>query len=152
VRRTAVIRVDQFEGEIMTRRVSILPVDVQIAGRIRTARLSRGYSQQKVAKGLGLTFQQVQKYESGTNRVSIGTLHAIGKILGVPMSYFLQGIDGSSTGSPEMQSLHEALKTEEGVRVAAALSRIRRAPLRRHVADLLEAILAAEADEARSIN
>jgi transcriptional regulator with XRE-family HTH domain len=139
-------------GEIMARRVNMLPVDILVAGRIRTARLGRGYTQQEVAKELGLTFQQVQKYEKGANRVSVGRLHAISNFLGVPMNYFLQGLDNNSTNTHDIEALDAALNTKEGVRVAAALSRIRRAPIRRHVADLLEAILDAEADEFRLIN
>jgi transcriptional regulator with XRE-family HTH domain len=131
--------------------MNMLPVDVVVAGRIRTARLGRGYTQQKVAKALGLTFQQIQKYEKGANRVSIGRLCAISDILGVPLSYFLHGLDSVPTIAPEFQALDAALTTKEGVRVAAALARIRRAPLRRHIAVLLEEILALESDEVCSI-
>jgi len=68
------------------------------------------------------------------------------------MNYFLNGLDSDPTNKSEIQTLDAALKTKEGVRVAAALSRIRTASIRRHVADLLEAILAAETDEVHSIN
>jgi transcriptional regulator with XRE-family HTH domain len=98
-------------------------IDIQVAERIRTARLTQGVSQQKVAEALGLTFQQVQKYEKGTSRVSIGRLFAIANILGVPVSYFLEGLDISP--GVDARAVNAALKTKEGVRVAAALAQIR---------------------------
>jgi transcriptional regulator with XRE-family HTH domain len=60
-------------------------------------RLEMGLSQEKLGQKLGLTFQQVQKYEKGTNRVGSGRLHEIGRILGVPVSYFFEGIEGSAS-------------------------------------------------------
>jgi DNA-binding XRE family transcriptional regulator len=127
-------------------------VDVQVSQRIRTARLAQGMTQQKLAELLGVTFQQVQKYEKGTNRVAMGRLHAIANALGVPMNYFIAEIAMDLTVVPSttgVQSITAALKTKEGVRVAAALSRIQNANVRRHVADLLEAIIAGQGEEGR---
>ena len=64
------------------------PVDVHVGSRIRVRRLLLGMNQETLANQLGLTFQQVQKYESGTNRVSASRLPEVAKILGVPISYF----------------------------------------------------------------
>jgi transcriptional regulator with XRE-family HTH domain len=125
-------------------------VDVQVGQRIRTARLTQGVSQQKVAEALGVTFQQVQKYENGMNRVGMGRLHAIANSLGLPMSYFFEGLDlAQSAASPntQVQAINAAFKTKEGVRVAAALSCIHSPSLRRHIADLLEAIIARDNEE-----
>jgi transcriptional regulator with XRE-family HTH domain len=133
----------------MAVRSKILPVDIQVAERIRIARLTRGLSLQKVAEALRVTFQQIQKYEKATNRISVGRLHAIANILGVPTTYFLEDLDTIPSMSGfdlDMRSVNAALQTEEGVRVAAALSRIPNIGVRRHIADLLEAIVDADRD------
>jgi transcriptional regulator with XRE-family HTH domain len=139
----------------MVSRGKIRPIDVQVSIRIRTARLAHGVSQQKLAEALGVTFQQVQKYEKGTNRVTVGKLHAIANALGVPMSYFFDNFDiDPSTNLPEttVQSINAALKTKEGIRVAAALSRVRSVEIRRHIAYLLEAIIDGEDEERQHAN
>jgi hypothetical protein len=64
------------------------PIDVHVGGRIRMRRLLLGMNQETLANALGLTFQQVQKYEGGANRVSASRLSAMADILGVPISYF----------------------------------------------------------------
>jgi transcriptional regulator with XRE-family HTH domain len=112
-------------------------------------------SQQKLAEALGVTFQQVQKYEKGTNRVTVGKLHAIAKALGVPMSYFFDNFDmdpSTNLSETSVQSISAILKTKEGIRVAAALSRIRSVGIRRHFAYLLEAIIDGEDEERQRAN
>lgn len=71
-------------------------VDEFVGNRIREARLLRGISQERLGKALGLTFQQVQKYERGTNRVGASRLFDIAEILGVPVSYFFEGLEQRS--------------------------------------------------------
>ena len=68
------------------------PVDIHVGNRVRQRRTLLGFSQQKLAAALGLTFQQVQKYERGTNRVSASRLHQIGTVLDVPVAYFFENI------------------------------------------------------------
>ena len=68
------------------------PIDVEVGGRIRTRRLLLGMNQQALADALDLTFQQVQKYEHGANRVSASRLAAMAKILAVPISYFFANL------------------------------------------------------------
>jgi transcriptional regulator with XRE-family HTH domain len=139
----------------MAGRRKILAVDSQVAERIRIARKMRGLSQQRVGEVLGLTFQQVQKYEKGTNRISIGRLHAIATVIGVPMSFFLEGLDVNTSVTSsgiDMQAVNAALKTKEGLRVAAALSQVKNTSVRRHIADLLEAIIDAERESSPSVN
>ncbi len=67
--------------------------DVYIGIRLRTKRSILGWSQERLAKALDLSFQQVQKYENGTNRISSGTLYKISKILDVPFDYFVSGME-----------------------------------------------------------
>jgi transcriptional regulator with XRE-family HTH domain len=74
------------------------PVDVHVGGRIRMRRLLLGMNQETLADALGLTFQQVQKYEGGANRVSASRLSAMAEILGVPISYFFG--DLQAEGAP----------------------------------------------------
>jgi transcriptional regulator with XRE-family HTH domain len=76
------------------------PIDVHVGGRIRMRRLLLGMNQEKLADALGLTFQQVQKYEGGANRVSASRLSAMAEILGVPISYFFGDLRAADAGSP----------------------------------------------------
>ena len=69
------------------------PIDVHVGNRIRLRRTLLGYSQEKMAALLGLTFQQVQKYERGTNRVGASRLWDIGNVLDVPVSFFYEDMD-----------------------------------------------------------
>ena len=67
-------------------------IDIEIGSRVRMRRISVGMSQEKLGDMLGLTFQQVQKYEKGTNRISVGRLVDIAKILGVDIHFFFDGV------------------------------------------------------------
>jgi transcriptional regulator with XRE-family HTH domain len=128
-------------------------VDVHVGHRVRAARLARGVSQEKLADAVGVTFQQIQKYEKGVNRIGTGRLHAIAGHLGLPVTYFFDGIEKnpSRTSVSGMNAITEALGTREGVRIAAALSRIQSPQMRRRIADLLEAIIEDESKEPRSL-
>src|SRR5713226_5149805 len=77
------------------------PVDLHVGARIRLRRRMQGVSQEKLADALGLTFQQVQKYERGANRVSASKLYEIAAALHAPVSYFFDGLaDPSSADGP----------------------------------------------------
>lgn len=76
-------------------------VDRYVGGRIRERRVMLGLSQQQMADMIGVTYQQAHKYERGINRISAGRLYEIAQVLRVPVSYFFDGIDGSS-GEEEM--------------------------------------------------
>ena len=100
---------------------STQPIDQHVGSRVRMRRLLIGMSQEKFAEALGITFQQVQKYEKGTNRISVGRLQHIATVLGVEVPYFLEGAPGGSgTPNPEMAFLH----SQEGVRLSRALAQI----------------------------
>src|SRR3954449_9881686 len=80
--------------------------DVEIGRKIRALRLERGLSQSGLAEGIGLTFQQVQKYEKGTNRVSAGRLQRIAEILNTPVMFFYGGMGtGAKKRDPRNASL-----------------------------------------------
>ena len=134
---------------------SISTVDIHVGRRLRAARLAQQISQEKLAEGVGLTFQQIQKYENGINRIGTGRLHALATLLEVPVSYFFEGIDSGSSkaaGDSNMSAITEALSTKEGVRIAIALSRIRDPKTRRSIAELLEAMIRNESRETQSLS
>src|SRR6202008_2707432 len=68
------------------------PIDAQVGNRVRLRRMLIGMSQERLGELLGLTFQQVQKYEKGVNRIGAGRLFEVARILGVPIDYFYEGV------------------------------------------------------------
>lgn len=68
-------------------------IDVHVGKRLRAARMLRGMSQTGLGDALGISFQQIQKYEKGTNRIGVGTLYVISKTLNVPIGYFFEGLE-----------------------------------------------------------
>jgi transcriptional regulator with XRE-family HTH domain len=71
-------------------------IDRHVGGRIRERRIMLGLTQQQLADMIGVTYQQAHKYERGINRVSAGRLYEIGRVLGVPIAFFYEGVDGGS--------------------------------------------------------
>jgi transcriptional regulator with XRE-family HTH domain len=121
------------------------PVDKHVGSRVRMRRLMLGLSQSKLADGLGLTFQQVQKYEKGANRIGASRLQHVASILQVPVSFFFEGLPTadehkSHAGSPSHSAVFEFLATTDGVRLARAFTRIPDAKLRRSIVDVAEQI------------
>lgn len=86
------------------------PIDVKVGQNIRSMRMVRGMSQEKLGEGLGITFQQVQKYEKGTNRVSASKLQAIAGILGTEVSFLFGGTNPSGLVNDTPQFSTEAVK------------------------------------------
>jgi transcriptional regulator with XRE-family HTH domain len=131
------------------------PIDQHVGQRVRVRRLLLGLTQEKVGTALGLTFQQVQKYEKGTNRIGASRLQEISKILDVPPSYFFEGMPEAlglnSTGFADnvpRQYVREALNTTDGLQLNRAFVRIRDAKVRRRIIELVSQI--AEADDRRA--
>jgi transcriptional regulator with XRE-family HTH domain len=118
------------------------PVDKHVGARVRSRRILVGMSQEKLGTSLGLTFQQVQKYEKGTNRIGASRLQNISKILGVPVAYFFEGapLDGGATGFAENEQVEytaDIMSTPEGVTLAKAFVRITDPKVRRKVVELV---------------
>jgi transcriptional regulator with XRE-family HTH domain len=128
------------------------PVDLYVGGRIRMRRRTLGVSQEKLADDLGLTFQQVQKYERGANRVSASKLYEIARSLSIPVAYFFEGLNDPVSGGVADQGadaiLHDFLMTQEGVELASLFPMIRRPRIRRRILDLVRAMVEEEADGA----
>ncbi len=131
------------------------PVDKYVGSRVRMRRIMLGMSQEKLGEALGLTFQQIQKYEKGTNRVGASRIQQISEILQVPVSFLFEGgPTGIASGrrfrrrgSPSYIS--DFLATSEGLALTRAFTRIADAKLRRSIVDLVEQIAAREAPEKR---
>jgi transcriptional regulator with XRE-family HTH domain len=118
------------------------PVDVEVGHRIRIERLSRGLSQTALANQLGVTFQQVQKYEKGVNRVGAGRLTKIAEVLGVPVGSFFSGkeiLDGEKAPAGEASPL-KLLTVSGAFRLLRAYADIEDSTLRRSIVELVEQI------------
>lgn len=123
------------------------PIDVHVGGRVRMRRIVLEMSQQQLGAHIGLTFQQIQKYEKGMNRIGASRLQQIGRILEVPASYFFEGAPGGwePAGSGEgvtANTFLEFLGTRDGQSLVGSFSRIADVRLRRTVVDLVERLAA----------
>ncbi|HWG81084.1 MAG TPA: helix-turn-helix transcriptional regulator, partial [Stellaceae bacterium] len=90
------------------------PIDTHVGGRIRHRRAVVGLNQTELALKVGVTFQSIQKYERGTNRVSASRLQEIAAVLGVPVSHFFEGLD--SGGAPPVEALPENSLSSQEIR------------------------------------
>lgn len=118
------------------------PVDKHVGSRVRMRRMMLGMSQEKLGDALGLTFQQVQKYEKGTNRIGASRVQQISLILQVPVSFFFDGApienpDGFGE-APSPAYVTDFLASSEGLALVKAFVRISNPKLRRRVVDLVE--------------
>jgi transcriptional regulator with XRE-family HTH domain len=123
------------------------PTDRHVGARVRMRRMMLGMSQEKLGDALGLTFQQVQKYEKGANRIGASRLQQIAHILQVPVSFFFEGapnVPGQQTGTAEAPSpayVSDFLATSDGLALTKAFMRIKDPKLRRRIVDLVEQIV-----------
>jgi transcriptional regulator with XRE-family HTH domain len=125
-------------------------VDKYIGSRVRMRRIMLGMSQEKLGEALGLTFQQVQKYEKGANRIGAARIQQIAEILQVPVSFLFEGsptdISKSErlTEAPSPTYVFDFLATSQGLALIRAFTRITDAKLRRSIVALVEQIAARE--------
>lgn len=129
------------------------PIDIHVGSRVRLRRMMTGISQEKLGEHLGITFQQIQKYEKGTNRIGASRLQSISNVLQVPVSFFFDGAPGPSgeiepVGFKESDSSYmvEFLSSPEGLQLNRAFSKIQDSKVRRRLVDLVKS-LAAEDDQ-----
>jgi transcriptional regulator with XRE-family HTH domain len=118
--------------------------DMEVGRRIRAQRLTQGMSQETLAAKLNVTFQQVQKYEKGTNRVSAGRLRRIAEVLGVPISFFFADGDKGDRGA-DATSGFEFLGSARAVRLMKAFTRLTDPKLQAALVDLCEMVADSEA-------
>jgi transcriptional regulator with XRE-family HTH domain len=127
------------------------PIDIHVGSRVRLRRQLLKMSQEKLGEELGVTFQQVQKYERGANRVGASRLYRLSRVLDVPVQYFFEGMGEKSavTGMAEDDQtpiVYDFIQSSDGVALAEAFSRIRDIKVRRRILELVRT-LATEADE-----
>jgi transcriptional regulator with XRE-family HTH domain len=127
------------------------PIDVHVGSRVRLRRMMLGMSQEKLGEALGITFQQIQKYEKGTNRVGASRLQHIATVLKVPVSFFFEDAPGTpdeALGFAEHQPhsyVVDFLSSSEGLSLNKAFVRIKDARVRRRIVDLVQSLSGDEA-------
>jgi transcriptional regulator with XRE-family HTH domain len=133
------------------------PIDRHVGSRVRMQRVLMKMSQEKLGEALGLTFQQVQKYEKGTNRIGASRLQQISKTLSVPPSFFFEGAPALAGEDPSgfaedttSQYVVDFLSTTEGLALNRAFARIKDPKVRKRVVDLVAAL--AEPDAAPAVD
>jgi transcriptional regulator with XRE-family HTH domain len=128
------------------------PIDAQVGNRVRIRRMLIGMSQEKLGDLLGLTFQQIQKYEKGVNRIGAGRLYEISRILGVPIDFFYEGVAAMQEpggfaefrGAPPVM---EFVSSGEGLQLSVAFMKIKDPKVRKRVLDLVKSLAEEEAGE-----
>jgi len=124
------------------------PIDKHVGSRVRMRRMMVSMSQEKLGEKLGITFQQIQKYEKGTNRIGASRLQQIANVLGVPVGFFFEGApvpDGSAKGFSEAASpayVSDFLATSDGLALTKAFMKVTDSKVRRRIVDLVEAMVA----------
>jgi transcriptional regulator with XRE-family HTH domain len=124
------------------------PIDVHVGSRIRLRRNMLGFSQERLGESLGITFQQIQKYEKGTNRVGASRLQAIASILNTPVSFFFEGApeeDDAAAGRLAEEGtpfVTDFLNSSEGIQLNRAFVKISDPKVRRKVLELVKALAA----------
>lgn len=123
------------------------PIDVHVGGRIRLRRTLLGMSQEKLSEALGITFQQVQKYESGSNRVGASRLFNISRALGVPVSFFYEGFNGGNASQALLMAaendaadISRLFETRETIDLVRAYYAIDDTAVRRKVYEMLKSL------------
>lgn len=122
-------------------------IDKEIGSRVRMRRVSIGMSQEKLGDMLGLTFQQVQKYEKGTNRISVSRLVDIAKILGVDIHFFFNGIKSvtHANGFAEEEAppyISDVMSTPEGLQLIRTFTGIKSPKVRKSIVQLVSSLAA----------
>ena len=122
------------------------PIDKHVGSRVRMRRMMLSMTQEKLGDALGLTFQQVQKYEKGTNRISASRLQQMSNILQVPVPFFFEGaphVPGQRKGTDEAPSpayVSEFISSSDGLALIEAFMQIKDAKLRRIIVNLVDEI------------
>jgi transcriptional regulator with XRE-family HTH domain len=122
------------------------PIDVHVGSRVRLRRMLLGMSQEKLGEHLGLTFQQVQKYEKGINRIGASRLFDLARVLGVPVQFFYEELPAADGGAisglaerPAESYAVEFLGSREGLELNKAFARITDPRVRRSIVELVRA-------------
>jgi transcriptional regulator with XRE-family HTH domain len=125
------------------------PIDVHVGSRVKLRRMILGLSQEALGKSLGLTFQQIQKYEKGVNRIGASRIFELSRLLAVPVQFFydgMEGVSGAARGFAEADAsgVMDLVNSPEGVELCRYFSVIRDSKVRKRVLDLVKSIAEAE--------
>jgi transcriptional regulator with XRE-family HTH domain len=128
------------------------PIDIHVGSRVRLRRMMLGMSQEKLGEHLGITFQQIQKYEKGTNRIGASRLQAIARVLSVPPAFFFEDAPGGvpvagNQGFDEPQAASyvvDFLSSSEGLTLNKSFVRIKDPKIRKKIVDLVRSIAGEE--------
>jgi transcriptional regulator with XRE-family HTH domain len=125
------------------------PIDIQVGNRVRIRRMLIGMSQERLGGMLGLTFQQVQKYEKGVNRIGAGRLFEVARILNVPVDFFYEGVNDAAQGANEIDGapVMDFVSSGEGLQLSLAFMKIKDAKVRKRVLDLVKSLADEEAQK-----
>lgn len=129
------------------------PVDVHVGGRVKLRRLVLGLSQESLGNSLGLTFQQVQKYEKGVNRIGASRMFEISKLLEVPVQFFFEEFGDSQSSAHGFSEEAAAdpvmglLSSSEGIQLCRYFSGIKDPVVKKRVLDLVKSIAETEGAE-----
>src|SRR3990167_8350769 len=122
------------------------PNDIHVGSRVRLRRMMLSMSQEKLGEALGITFQQIQKYEKGTNRIGASRLQHIASVLAVPVAFFFEDAPSTPAEAAGLDSARPAhyivdfLSSSEGIQLNKAFVRIKDTKLRRRIIDLVRAV------------
>ena len=123
------------------------PVDVHVGSRVRLRRMLVGLSQEKLGQRMGLTFQQIQKYEKGLNRIGASRLYKLSQILEVPVGFFYEGMtqigETANAGMAEENTeafLYEFLNTRDGLELNRAFVKVSDVNIRKSIIDLVRSL------------
>lgn len=116
------------------------PIDIHVGKRLRARRIFLGMSQDDLAKKVGITFQQLQKYERGTNRVSASRLYLLSKVLDVSVSFFFEGLEKEEAVQPKLPGGQDPIDSPESIEVLRAYHSVKDPTVRRHVLDLIRGL------------
>jgi transcriptional regulator with XRE-family HTH domain len=137
---------NEFEKRVPKKQAN--PIDVQVGNRVRIRRMLIGMSQERLGDLLGLTFQQVQKYEKGVNRIGAGRLFEMSRILNVPVDFFYEGVNGAQPGTAEEGApVMEFVSSGEGMQLSLAFMKIKDTKVRKRVLDLVKSLADEEAQK-----
>ncbi len=112
------------------------PIDIHVGKRLRTARTVRGISQEQLGDHFGISFQQIQKYENGSNRIAASKLYVMSEVLGVPVAYFFEGLEEAGPSDDD----ESTVRPGEGLKFAREFAKIKNPKLRDRVKQLLEVV------------
>lgn len=122
------------------------PVDIHVGSRVRLRRTMLGMSQEKLGESLGITFQQIQKYEKGSNRIGASRLQRISEVLNVPVSFFFEDVPGGHSSENGLQEASgtdyvvDFLSSSEGLQLNRAFVKISDPKVRRRIIDLVRSL------------